>query len=272
MTIVSAVLLATILAFAGSALADMPAPLPQSPTAVTPPAGAPDPSADPIAGGPASLVPVPAVPPASEQPVGSFLLKQVRAKIVLYRKSAWRWQNLLGLRKSSGGNIWNIGSLQNGQKMLDTWQGRSRKLHQAAKGWMRQRITRFHQDIQHMSAVMGVNPVRSLSSTGNLEAQFLHARKAWRQVRQKFSNPPGMGNFICIHGHEGAWNANTGNGYYGGVQMDYSFMRSYGGYLLRTKGTANNWTPLEQIWVASKALPSRGFNPWPNTARMCGLL
>ena len=41
---------------------------------------------------------------------------------------------------------------------------------------------------------------------------------------------------------------------------------------LRPKGTADHWSPLEQIWTAEKALKSRGFWPWPNTARYCGLL
>lgn len=55
--------------------------------------------------------------------------------------------------------------------------------------------------------------------------------------------------------------------------MDYSFMSSYGSSLLSSKGTANNWTPLEQMWVAEKAYSSgRGFYPWPNTARECGLI
>jgi hypothetical protein len=43
--------------------------------------------------------------------------------------------------------------------------------------------------------------------------------------------------------------------------------------LLRRKGTADHWTPLEQIWVAEHAYRSgRGFYPWPNTARDCGLI
>ena len=29
----------------------------------------------------------------------------------------------------------------------------------------------------------------------------------------------------CIHEHEGAWNANTGNGYYGGLQMTLWFQQ-----------------------------------------------
>lgn len=85
--------------------------------------------------------------------------------------------------------------------------------------------------------------------------------------------PAHYNEWLCIHGYEGAWNANTGNGFYGGLQMDWSFMQSYGSTLLKAKGTANNWTPLEQMWVAERAYASgRGFGPWPNTARYCGLM
>ena len=55
--------------------------------------------------------------------------------------------------------------------------------------------------------------------------------------------------------------------------MDISFQRTYGAHLLRRKGTADHWTPLEQMWVAERAYRSgRGFYPWPNTARHCGLI
>jgi hypothetical protein len=79
--------------------------------------------------------------------------------------------------------------------------------------------------------------------------------------------------FMCIHRGEGAWNANTGNGYYGGLQMDYGFMRTYGSEYLSRYGTADRWPPSVQIAVAYKAYRSgRGFGPWPNTARACGVL
>lgn len=80
--------------------------------------------------------------------------------------------------------------------------------------------------------------------------------------------------FMCIAGHESGhtWAISTGNGYYGGLQMDRTFQRGYGPELYATKGTADNWTVDEQIAVASRAVPDRGFTPWPNTARMCGLL
>ncbi len=85
-------------------------------------------------------------------------------------------------------------------------------------------------------------------------------------------HPPHENEWWCIHHYEGAW-TDTGAPYFGGLQMDWSFMKSYGGWLLRAKGPANNWTPLEQMWVAERAYRAgRGFYPWPNTARDCGLI
>ena len=79
--------------------------------------------------------------------------------------------------------------------------------------------------------------------------------------------------FMCIHRHEGAWNSNTGNGYYGGLQMDWSFMRAYGSEFLARWGTADAWPAWAQIEAAARAHRSgRGFSPWPNTARYCGLI
>jgi hypothetical protein len=78
--------------------------------------------------------------------------------------------------------------------------------------------------------------------------------------------------FQCIHRGEGGWSANTGNGYYGGLQMDVGFQRTYAPDLLRSKGTADRWTPAEQMATAIVAHGSRGFYPWPNTARACGLI
>jgi len=102
---------------------------------------------------------------------------------------------------------------------------------------------------------------------------LVHWKQKARKARRKAMNPPRKAAWLCIQRHEGAWNANTGNGYYGGLQMDLSFQRTYGPELLRRKGTANRWKPIEQIWVAERAYRSgRGFHPWPNTARYCGLL
>lgn len=77
----------------------------------------------------------------------------------------------------------------------------------------------------------------------------------------------------CIHEHEGAWN-DSGAPYWGGLQMDAEFMATYGSDMLRKYGGrfADAWTPRDQIAVAQRAYRERGYHPWPNTARMCGLL
>jgi hypothetical protein len=106
-------------------------------------------------------------------------------------------------------------------------------------------------------------------------------RDLWRERAQaaerRAENPPHRSDWLCIHRYERhpaqGWATRTGNGYYGGLQMNIGFQRTYGSELLRRKGTADRWTPLEQMWVAERAYRSgRGFYPWPNTARYCGLI
>lgn len=81
-----------------------------------------------------------------------------------------------------------------------------------------------------------------------------------------------MSDFMCIHRYEGAWN-DPNAPYYGGLQMDWNFMSTYGGDYLREWGTADHWPPAIQLAVAIRAyLSGRGFYPWPNTARLCGLV
>ena len=90
--------------------------------------------------------------------------------------------------------------------------------------------------------------------------------------RTRAQNPPHERAWRCIHRHEGSWDDPSAP-YYGGLQMDKAFQRAYGRDLLQRKGTANKWKPAEQMWTAERALRAgRGFHPWPNTARDCGLL
>lgn len=77
--------------------------------------------------------------------------------------------------------------------------------------------------------------------------------------------------FECIHRFEGAW-TDRGAPYWGGLQMDWDFMQTYGGGLLGRKGTADRWSPAEQVAAAIVGHAERGFWPWPTTARRCGLL
>jgi len=112
-------------------------------------------------------------------------------------------------------------------------------------------------------------------------AYRLWLRDLWQQraaiAERRAARPPHRAGWMCIHRHERhpgqGWSTRTGNGFYGGLQMDISFQRAYGRDLLRTKGTADRWSSIEQMWVAERAYRSgRGFYPWPNTARYCGLI
>jgi hypothetical protein len=101
-----------------------------------------------------------------------------------------------------------------------------------------------------------------------LDVWTRRAKTAWRHAQR----PPHYDDWMCIHEYEGSW-TDPNSPYYGGLQMDLSFQRAYGGRLLDDKGTADHWSPLEQMWVAERAYESgRGFYPWPNTARYCGLI
>lgn len=106
-------------------------------------------------------------------------------------------------------------------------------------------------------------------------------RRLWQRRAERAERvaqrPPHRRQWLCIHRYERhpaqGWATRTGNGYYGGLQMDISFQRTYGRELLQRKGTADKWTAAEQMWVAERAYRSgRGFYPWPNTARYCGLI
>jgi Transglycosylase-like domain len=75
--------------------------------------------------------------------------------------------------------------------------------------------------------------------------------------------------FDCVHGYEGAWNANTGNGYFGGLQFGASEWRRFGGNFAPRADLA---TPAQQIAAGIAYHAVAGFSPWHYTARRCGLI
>lgn len=140
------------------------------------------------------------------------------------------------------------------------------------------RIQNYISQTWHMQIVMGgrTTPTNYSFMRTHSNAYRTWVLKYWQKTYRstygRFQYPPYASALSCIHNYEGSW-TDGGAPYYGGLQMDFGFMATYGGYLLKTKGTADHWTPLEQEWVAARAVNSgRGFYPWPNTARMCGLI
>jgi hypothetical protein len=148
---------------------------------------------------------------------------------------------------------------------------------QAAIAWLSQQVYTYQHATWHWESLMGV-PRTPTEGRVLAEMRVEHVKTAvnlWKRraaaAHRKAERPPHKRQFLCIHHFEGSWTDGSGP-YYGGLQMDLGFQAAYGRQLLRTKGTADHWTPLEQIWVAERAARSRGFYPWPNTARFCGLI
>jgi hypothetical protein len=103
-----------------------------------------------------------------------------------------------------------------------------------------------------------------------------HTMRTWRRTARRayiaYVHPPHKSAWLCIHRFEGSWR-DSGDPYWGGLQMDRSFMSGYAPHHLLRRGWADRWSPLEQMWVAERAYRSgRGFYAWPNAARTCGLI
>jgi hypothetical protein len=67
----------------------------------------------------------------------------------------------------------------------------------------------------------------------------------------------------------GNWRANTGNGYYGGLQFSHRTWTAFGGRTYAS--TANNATRPQQIAIAEKVLRVQGWKAWPTCSRRVGV-
>lgn len=109
--------------------------------------------------------------------------------------------------------------------------------------------------------------------------RYIGEKAKLRAVRARLASAamPHRALWLCVHQHEQtAWN-DSGAPYWGGLQMGSWFIATYGGSLLKTKGTPDHWTPQEQMSVAERAFQREGlsvawFNgQWPPSAGRCGL-
>ena len=231
----------------------------------------------------------------STEPYPSALLEETNRKIVKYRGETWHCQHLTGHSrtrshyKPDGSN-----TLEHAQAVLRLWHGRAVRWQKIARRWMRNRILEYRRNVGHWRLVMGQPALgRTLAASANLEEQLRHWRRASNTTYLKLTDPPpSLSDWMCIHSGikggrwsrslrylgggykvsngEGSW-TDSGSPYWGGLQMDLTFQKTYGGWLFRHKGTADHWTAYEQIWAAVKAYRTRGFGPWPVTGRDCGL-
>lgn len=131
----------------------------------------------------------------------------------------------------------------------------------AAHGWQRTAVKRA--ELRDWLQTRLASRVR--------EVQSLHHAIRRISAHDTVLTTPLDRNFLCIHNHEGSWQ-DPDSPYFGGVQMDLEFQRTYGPEFYRAWGTADHWPVSVQLAVAMRAYLTRGYHPWPNTARYCGLL
>ena len=132
-------------------------------------------------------------------------------------------------------------------------------------------VRRLRGNVWRWQAVMGLRRSHSTAALSSVRA-LRYWRVQAHQVRRLAARPPHRRGWICIHRFEGSWR-DSGEPYWGGLQMDRGFVLTYAPRVLLRRGWADHWTALEQMWVAERAHRSgRGYWPWPNTARVCGLL
>src|SRR5262245_29707476 len=145
-------------------------------------------------------------------------------------------------------------------------------------GGLARQIRRYRRQTWRWQRVMGVRrtPASRLALKHPSRTYKRWVRNLWKhratRAHRSAHHPPHKSGWLCIHRYEGRWN-DPDAPHCGGLQTDIGFQRTSRGPLPRRKGTADNSTPLEQMWVAEKAHRSgRGYYPWPNTARYCGLI
>jgi hypothetical protein len=80
--------------------------------------------------------------------------------------------------------------------------------------------------------------------------------------------PTPAGNWDKIAACEtgGDWNTNTGNGYYGGLQLNATTWHEHGG-----PGLPHQASKATQIAIAEKVLAKQGWGAWPACSRKTGL-
>jgi hypothetical protein len=67
----------------------------------------------------------------------------------------------------------------------------------------------------------------------------------------------------------GRWHINTGNGYYGGLQISAATWRAYGGG--RYANLASRATKVEQIRIGERIKHGQGWRAWPACSARVGL-
>ena len=118
---------------------------------------------------------------------------------------------------------------------------------------------------------LGGKTIREWKRSADFHGDWVRRLQSANRNAIKLSDAGVVKGLNCIHSHEGRWN-DPNSPHWGGLQMDETFQKQYGAELYRHLGTADKWPAVAQLAVGVVAYYSgRGFGPWPNTRRKCGI-
>ncbi len=141
--------------------------------------------------------------------------------------------------------------------------------------WARSRTWHWQEaaGIHRSPTIRGVQRIHSVGYLRWVERRWNRRRVAAYKLAHRPRSHPSIGGiahmalWLCIHRGEGAWNANTGNGYYGGLQMTYGWAGLVGNAALLS--------PRQQMAAAETGYRQSDYSrawlegQWPNTSPPC---
>jgi LysM repeat protein len=123
-----------------------------------------------------------------------------------------------------------------------------------------------------------VKPARTVTPAGKSASKTVvkksvkqHVKKAQvptsvKRTARSSAGGSGVWDRLAMCESTGNWNANTGNGFYGGLQFTPSSWRAVGG-----SGMPHNASKAEQIARAKKLQQLQGWGAWPACSKKLGL-
>lgn len=225
----------------------------------------------------------------------------VVAAVAGYRQLTWTYDRIAHLRRVRAMRAHKRAAAETPRAVLELWKQRADVARRAALATLRRTIgvrlpvapgphaSPARQRAYSKRLALALErifpapapPSRSLSSARSAPPTFAfwQSRAAAAALgiaryapRPLFTRDRLLAQLMCIHHHEGKWTSDTGNGYYGGLQMNIKFQLTFGSAFFGRWGTADSWPIWAQVVVARRAYSNGlGFTPWPNTSRVCGL-
>lgn len=138
------------------------------------------------------------------------------------------------------------------------------------------------QEIAHAATIAGVDEIALAGAVSTTRLQPMVYLRAVGELENPPPLPPpnvspppppapafGVWDRLAQCESGGNWAANTGNGYYGGIQFDFGTWLRHGGGSYAP--TANRATRAQQIEIGIVTQAAQGWGAWPVCSRVIGV-